>query len=75
MDMRNGLPADNSEFLVRGFPCEAANESLAYDKTGNFYSPLNDIYRYAMYTHDMFMETIGRSPLGKTTSDIIRGKH
>jgi len=74
MDMQGSLPAHSLDFLVRGFPCDAANDSNDFDNTEDSYSPLNDIFTYATYTYDMFMETVGRALLGSSSLGVVKSR-
>ena len=74
MDLQNNSPHTEYIWKVRGMPCHAVNDSQYFDYANGGYSPMNEVYLYSMYTHDTFMSTVGRAPLGSSTeSRIIRG--
>lgn len=74
MDQENNGAQSNYLWKVRGMPCHAVNDSQNFDYSNGGYSPMNEVYLYSMYTHDTFMATIGRAPIGSPTqSRIIKG--
>ena len=75
MDAKNRDTDNYNKFLVRGFPCNAAKDSHNFDNKDNRVSPMNDIFYHAVNAVDMFIEVVGRAPLGRHgVSQMVRGK-
>lgn len=74
MDLEKEGPGEQYFWKVRGMPCNAVGDTYNFDYVNGAFSPLNEVFVYSTYTHDLFMETLGRTPIGSSTeSHIIQG--
>lgn len=67
-DLEQQTTSQVSDFLVRGFPCNAPIDEVNYDYINGGYSPLNEVFIYGQNVHDTFVDYLGRIPLGSPSN-------